>query len=112
MRFCVQTWTDISAEPVITGYTAEIGAVDPFMADNVVVDAIGKRCPMPLLMAKRALAELPEGGEIVLLATDPAAATDLETFGRRHGHTVVCEQDETHMRICIAKHSRSGGRHD
>ena len=79
------------------------------MTDVTLVDATGKRCPMPLLMAKRALAELADGDALMVLATDPAAESDLETFCRRHGHSVVCERAETHWRIRIGKHSRAEG---
>ncbi len=79
------------------------------MTDVMLVDATGKRCPMPLLMAKRALSELADGEVLLVLATDPAAESDLETFCRRHGHSVLCERTETHWRIRISKHSRSGG---
>lgn len=83
--------------------------MDRSMTDVMLVDATGKRCPMPLLMAKRALAELADGEVLLVLATDPAAESDLETFCRRYGHSVVCERTDTHWRIRIGKHSRSGG---
>jgi len=79
------------------------------MTDVMLVDATGKRCPMPLLMAKRALSELADGEVLLLLVTDPGAESDLETFCRRHGHSVVCERADAHWRIRIGKHCRSGG---
>ena len=93
----------------MTGYTNHLGGMDRSMTDVTLVDATGKHCPMPLLMAKRALAELADGDALMVLATDPAAESDLETFCRRHGHSVVCERTETHWRIRIGKRSRSGG---
>ena len=59
------------------------------------VDARGKRCPMPVLMAKRAIAECNPGDAIEILVTDPSAHKDFETFARLEGHSVSWEaQDE------------------
>ena len=59
------------------------------------VDARGKRCPMPVLMARRAIAECNPGDAIEILVTDPSAPKDFETFARLEGHSVSCEvQDE------------------
>ena len=44
------------------------------------VDARGKRCPMPVLMAKRAIAECNPGDAVEILVTDPSAPKDFETF--------------------------------
>ena len=56
------------------------------------VDARGKRCPMPVLMAKRAIAMREQGDSIEVLATDPAAPSDFETFAKLEGHSVSWEQ--------------------
>ena len=59
------------------------------------VDARGKRCPMPVLMVKRAIAECNPGDAIEILVTDPSAPKDFETFARLEGHSVSWEvQDE------------------
>ena len=55
------------------------------------VDARGKRCPMPVLMAKRAIAECNPGDAIEILVTDPSAPKDFETFARLEGHSVSWE---------------------
>lgn len=55
------------------------------------VDARGKRCPMPVLMAKRAIAGCRPGDTIEILVTDPSAPKDFETFARLEGHSVSWE---------------------
>ena len=55
------------------------------------VDARGKRCPMPVLMAKRAIAECNPGDAVEILVTDPSAPKDFETFARLEGHSVSWE---------------------
>ena len=69
------------------------------------VDARGKRCPMPVLMAKRAIAECCPGDAIEILVTDPSAPKDFETFARLEGHSVSCEtRDEvTTIRLRLSE---------
>lgn len=51
-----------------------------------IVDARGLTCPLPLAMAKRRMATLPGGGELVVLATDPEAPIDLAAWAADEGH--------------------------
>ena len=58
------------------------------------VDARGKRCPMPVLMAKRAIADCNPGDAIEILVTDPSAPKDFETFARLEGHSISWEAND------------------
>ena len=58
------------------------------------VDARGKRCPMPVLMAKRAIADCNPGDAIEILVTDPSAPKDFETFARLEGHRISWEAND------------------
>ncbi|MEI2732348.1 MAG: sulfurtransferase TusA family protein [Dermatophilaceae bacterium] len=51
----------------------------------VEVDARGLRCPVPVIRLAAALAENPPGTLVRLLATDPAAHTDVPAFCRMRG---------------------------
>ncbi|EED36921.1 conserved hypothetical protein [Luminiphilus syltensis NOR5-1B] len=57
-------------------------------ADAVTVDARDQRCPMPLLLAKRALMGLDPGAVLVVLATDPGSSRDFAAFAAIAGHQV------------------------
>jgi tRNA 2-thiouridine synthesizing protein A len=50
------------------------------------VDARGLACPLPLALAKRAMAELPAGAVLTVLATDPEAPIDLAAWAADEGH--------------------------
>ena len=50
------------------------------------VDARGLACPLPLTMAKRAMADLGAGEVLVVLATDPEAPIDLGAWAAAAGH--------------------------
>ena len=67
------------------------------------VDARGETCPMPLLMAKRALRNLPSGGVLVVLSTDAGSERDFESFARLAGHDVRCEHSGNELRLTITK---------
>ncbi len=62
------------------------------MAD-ATLDAKGMNCPLPILKAKNALKELPAGGTLEILATDPGAVKDFAAFCRATGNELI-EHDE------------------
>ena len=63
------------------------------MADKTV-DAKGANCPIPILKAKKAIGEIPVGGTLEILATDPGAVADFEAFARQTGHTLIEHSEE------------------
>jgi len=63
------------------------------MADKVL-DAKGLNCPLPILKAKKALKEVPEGGTLEILATDPGAVADFQAFCRTTGNELVEHNEE------------------
>lgn len=58
------------------------------MAD-ATLDAKGLNCPLPILKAKKAIKELPMGGTLEILATDPGAVKDFAAFCRTTGNELV-----------------------
>jgi tRNA 2-thiouridine synthesizing protein A len=62
------------------------------MADHTL-DAKGLNCPLPILKARKALKDVPAGGTLEILATDPGSVADFEAFCRQTGHELV-EQSE------------------
>jgi tRNA 2-thiouridine synthesizing protein A len=57
------------------------------IGDDTILDATGLLCPLPVLKARRALRDVPAGGVLRVLATDPGAVKDFEHFC----HTAGCE---------------------
>ena len=60
----------------------------------VEVDARGLRCPVPVIRLGAAISDRPEGSLVRLLATDPAARSDVAAFCRMRGHELVEITDE------------------
>ncbi len=69
----------------------------------LLIDARGLSCPLPVLRLNKALRSLPEGADLVLLATDPAALRDVPAFCSAHGHQVVVAPEAEFSRFLIRK---------
>jgi tRNA 2-thiouridine synthesizing protein A len=63
------------------------------MADQLL-DAKGLNCPLPILKAKKALKEVPAGGTLEILATDPGSVADFQAFCRTTGNELVEHSEE------------------
>jgi TusA-related sulfurtransferase len=56
------------------------------------VDARGLNCPLPILKAKKALAELQSGQLLKVLSTDAGSVRDFQAFARQTGNELVEQQ--------------------
>ena len=56
------------------------------------VDTRGLNCPLPILKAKKALAELQAGDLLKVLSTDPGSMRDFQAFARQTGHELLEQQ--------------------
>lgn len=59
---------------------------------ETIIDARGMRCPMPLLMAKRALMEANVGDCIRVLASDPSSWRDFHAYAKLAEELLNAEQ--------------------
>jgi cysteine desulfurase len=64
-----------------------------------VLDSRGRRCPLPILDLARALPGLPVGGELTVLADDPAAASDIPAWCRMTGQQFVANDEPGRYRV-------------
>lgn len=53
------------------------------------VDARGLNCPLPILRAKKALAELLSGQVLRVVATDPGSVRDFQAFAKQTGNDLL-----------------------
>jgi tRNA 2-thiouridine synthesizing protein A len=53
------------------------------------VDARGLNCPLPILRAKKALAEMNSGEVLRVLATDPGSVRDFQAFAKQTGNQLL-----------------------
>lgn len=60
------------------------------MSDEItLVDAIGLKCPLPVLKARKAIKNLGDGGQIRVISTDPASPLDFKHFCNTNGHQLL-----------------------
>ena len=56
------------------------------------IDTSGLNCPLPILKAKKALAELQRGQTLKVVATDPGSLRDFQAFTKQTGHELIDQQ--------------------
>jgi tRNA 2-thiouridine synthesizing protein A len=68
------------------------------------IDVSGLHCPMPILRAKKALANMSSGQVLHIIATDPASANDIPSFVRQTGNDLMeASQDSGNYHYLIRK---------
>lgn len=65
--------------------------IPPLSADREV-DARGLNCPLPILRAKKALADMNRGAILKVIATDPGSMRDFQAFARQTGNELLAQQ--------------------
>ena len=53
------------------------------------LDVRGLNCPLPILRAKKALADLASGQVLRVLATDPGSVKDFQAFAKQTGNALL-----------------------
>ena len=68
-----------------------------------VLDARGLACPLPAIKTRLALAVLPPGGALLVLATDPEAPIDVAAVAADAGCTVTEDHDGRAWRLLVER---------
>jgi TusA-related sulfurtransferase len=58
------------------------------------LDTRGLNCPLPILKAKKALADMASGEVLKVVSTDPGSVRDFQAFSRQTGNALL-EQSST-----------------
>ncbi|MCZ7565230.1 MAG: sulfurtransferase TusA family protein [Burkholderiales bacterium] len=53
------------------------------------LDARGLNCPLPILRAKKALADMSSGQVLRIVATDPGSVKDFQAFSKQTGNDLL-----------------------
>jgi tRNA 2-thiouridine synthesizing protein A len=56
------------------------------------IDTRGLNCPLPILKAKKALAELSSGQMLKIVSTDAGSVRDFQAFAKQTGNELVEQQ--------------------
>ncbi len=61
-------------------------------AFDLEVDASGLKCPLPILRAKKALAQIESGQVLLVVTTDQHAVQDFQAFSRQTGNELLAQE--------------------
>lgn len=56
------------------------------------IDTRGLNCPLPILRAKKALADMARGTVLKIVATDPGSMRDFQAFAKQTGNELLAQQ--------------------
>jgi len=59
----------------------------------LTIDALGRKCPIPIIMLAERIREVPIGALIAVLADDPAAESDVPAWCMMKSHEYVATTD-------------------
>ena len=57
------------------------------------IDTRGLNCPLPILKAKKALAEMVTGQTLKVVAPDPGSMRDFQAFAKQTGNELVAQEN-------------------
>ncbi|ATW48105.1 cysteine desulfurase/sulfurtransferase TusA family protein [Streptomyces peucetius] len=72
--------------------TASASAVSPEVSESLVVDALGRRCPIPVIELAKVIGDVPVGGTVTVLSDDEAARLDIPAWCGMRGQEYVGER--------------------
>ena len=68
------------------------------------LDCLGKACPVPVIELAKAVAEMPVGEIVVVVADDPGAKVDIPVWCRMKRHELLgVDADGVIMRFSVRK---------
>ena len=65
------------------------------MEAQKILDTRGLNCPLPILKAKKALADMVSGEVLKVLSTDPGSVRDFQAFARQTGNELVAQTSDS-----------------
>jgi tRNA 2-thiouridine synthesizing protein A len=70
---------------------------------ETTLDARGLACPLPAIKARSALAGVPPGGTLIVLATDPEAPLDVAAVAADAGCTFAVREEDGAWRMTLRR---------
>ena len=86
-----QQAADAAAVPLTEAERAAVPAPVPVAA--LTIDALGRKCPIPIIMLAEQIRDVPLGAVVAVLADDPAAYTDIPSWCTMKAHEFAGHQE-------------------
>lgn len=74
-------------------------------ATDIVLDARGLNCPLPILKTRKALNTMAMGQTLQVIATDPGFVKDVRSFCEQTGNELVSASEESNHHIFVIRKS-------
>ena len=71
---------DADVSPVPAAGSERSVVPPPGQAPALTIDALGRKCPIPIIMLAEQIRDVPLGAVVAVLADDPAAYTDIPSW--------------------------------
>lgn len=65
----------------------------PDIIPDKEIDTRGLNCPLPILRAKKALADMATGQVLKVVSTDPGSNRDFQAFCRQTGNELLAQEN-------------------
>jgi len=72
----------------------DVAPLTPTTSVDLEIDVSGLKCPLPILRAKKALAQLTSGQTLKVVTTDPHALRDFQAFAQQTGNALLSQQTQ------------------
>ncbi|MGL6121449.1 MAG: sulfurtransferase TusA [Shewanella sp.] len=77
---------------------------DTFSTAQHTLDALGLRCPEPVMMVRKTVRQMAVGETLLIIADDPATTRDIPSFCEFMDHTLIAsETTQTPFQYLIKK---------
>ena len=73
------------------------------MTADKELDARGLNCPLPILKAKKALAEMASGQTLKIIATDGGSVRDFQAFAKQTGNDLMSQDTVNGEYVTVLK---------
>lgn len=67
---------------------------DLFANPDKTLDALGLRCPEPVMMVRKTVRYMDDGQTLLIIADDPATTRDIPGFCRFMDHQLIAQETE------------------
>lgn len=78
-------------------------AKTPAGSGSLVVNALGRRCPIPVIELAKVIGDVPVGGTVRVLADDEAARLDIPAWCEMRGQEYVGEEPADHGSVYVVR---------
>jgi len=68
---------------------------DPFSKAQHQLNALGLRCPEPVMMIRKSIRKMAQGETLLIIADDPATTRDILSFCEFMEHKLIASKTET-----------------